>query len=294
MRAMRSMQSTRRMSQVLAALGMSSLVATVAKRARADEPFVDRALTLPPLHFSADAGLGFGQGPSGLPGGVTGPTPAPSDTPVKLGWGSNLEAAVGLPFLGEVGVRVGVRFGDDGINAGWGVGADHFGRLFDPILEEPGNAAVTNPEVRLRGTWLNLKVVELGFETRFIIPTADRSDFELVPGVPLRIHIPGLARIDTGVWVPVDFSSGSYSIDIPAQLFIQAGQAFFGPITGLRFNHPGGDVGESTTDIPAGIGGGYTLGGVLDLKVQVRTERINDVSWTKYIGGGLGVGLRLP
>ena len=65
-------------------------------------------------------------------------------------------------------------------------------------------------------------------------------------------------------------------------------------MTGVRFNHPGADFGPSTTDVPAGIAGGYTLGGVIDLKVQVRTERINDVSWTKYIGGGLGVGLRLP
>jgi hypothetical protein len=274
---------------------MSSVALTFARGARGDEPFVDRALTLPPLHFSADAGLGFGQGPSGIPSGLTGPAPAPSETPVKLGWGSNLEAAVGLPFLGEVGVRIGVRFGDDGINAGWRVGADHFARLFDPILEEAGTETVTNPEIRLRGTWLNLKIVELGFETRFIVPTADGSDFELVTGVPLRIHIPTLARIDTGVWVPIVFNSDtSYSIDIPAQLFFQAGQAFFGPMTGVRFNHPGGDLGDSTTDIPAGIGGGYTLGGVLDLKVQVRTERINDVSWTKYIGGGLGVGLRLP
>jgi hypothetical protein len=284
---------------------MSSLVATLARGARADEPFVDRALTLPPLHFSADAGLGFGQGPAATPLDVQGPAPAPSDTGLKLGWGSNLEAAVGLPFLGEVGVRVGVRFGDDGINAGWGMGADHFARLFDPVPAEAGNATVTNPEIRLRGTWLNLKIVELGFETRFIIPTADGSDFEMVPGVPARIHVPGFARIDTGVWLPVLFSDGSFTIDIPAQLFFQAGQAFFGPMTGVRFNRPAGGVGDST-DVPAGIGGGYTLGGssaqretphggpVLDLKVQVRTERINDVSWTKYIGGGLGVGLRLP
>jgi len=33
---------------------------------------------------------------------------------------------------------------------------------------------------------------------------------------------------------------------------------------------------------------------MLDLKVQVRTERINDRDWTRYIGGGVGVGLRLP
>jgi hypothetical protein len=280
---------------------MSSLAATLASLvssaspAWADEPFVDRPLTLPPLHFSADAGLGFGQGPAATPLDVTGLQPAPTDPGVKLGWGSNLEAAVGLPILGEVGVRVGVRFGQDGINAGWGLGADHFARLFDPVVEEAGTSTVTNPEIRLRGTALDLKVVEIGLETRVIIPTSAGSDFELVPGVPVRVHLPGFARIDTGVWLPIEFNaSTSFTIDIPAQLFFQAGQAFFGPMTGIRFNRPGGDAGDPSTDVPAGIGGGYTFGGVLDLKVQVRTERINDVSWTKYIGGGLGVGLRLP
>ncbi len=284
----------RRMRPWLATLALGSLV-TFTRSARADDPFVDRVLTLPPLHLSLDAGLGFGQGPASTSLDVTGLQPTPAETNVKLGWGSNLEAAVGLPFLGEVGVRVGVRFGDAGIAAGWGLGADHFARLFDPVVDEPGGSAVTNPELRLRGTLLNLKVVELGLETRAVIPTSDGSYFELVPGVPLRIHIPGLIRIDTGVWLPVIFNSdASFTIDIPAQLFVQVNQAFFGPVAGVRFNHPGGDAGESTTDIPAGIAGGYTLGGVLDLKVQVRTERINDVSWTKYIGGGLGVGLRLP
>lgn len=275
-------------------LAMSSLAVTLTSLAGADEPFVDRALTLPPLHFSADAGLGFGQGLATAPTEVQGIQPTPSEPALKIGWGSNLEAAVGLPFLGEVGVRVGVRFGDAGIQAGWGLGADHFARLFDPVVAEPGTATVTNPEVRLRGTLLNLKVIELGLETRVIIPTDPDSDFELVPGVPVRIHIPGFARIDTGAWMPIELNDNvSFTIDIPAQLFFQAGQAFFGPMTGVRFNRPGGAF-EPTTDVPAGFGGGYTLGGVLDLKVQVRTERINDVSWTKYIGGGLGVGLRLP
>ena len=265
--------------------------ATLAPRASADEPFVDRPLTLPPFHFSADAGLGFGQGSPPGPFDAQG-NPVPTGT--RLGWGSNLEAAVGLPFLGEVGVRVGVRFGDDGVDAGWGLGADHFARLFDPVVDEPGRSTVTNPEIRLRGTMLNAKVVELGFETRAIIPTDSTSYFELVPGIPLRIHVPGFARIDTGAWLPIEFNpSTSYSIDLPVQLFFQASQAFFGPMSGFRYNHPGGTA-DSTTDIPAGIGGGYTLGGVLDLKVQVRTERINDVNWSKFIGGGLGVGLRLP
>jgi hypothetical protein len=258
------------------------------RTAHGDEPFVDRPLTLPPLHFSADAGIGFGQGPRA-------PAPLPPgasfDTGTKLGWGSNLEAAVGLPFLGELGVRVGLRFGDDGINAG---SPDHFARLFDPIVDEPGRSSVTNPELRLRGTLLDLHVVELGLETRAIIPTDSGSDFELIPGAPVRIHLPTFARIDTGVWLPVEFDSDiGFRIEIPAQLFFQAGQAFFGPVTGIRFNHPGGDI-PSTAEIPAGVAAGYTLGGILDLKVQVRTERINDTAWSQYIGGGIGAGLRLP
>jgi hypothetical protein len=257
------------------------------------ESFVDRPLTLRPFHFSADVGLGFGQGVTTTPDVQGNPTGLAAPA-VQVGWGSSLEAAVGLPFIGEVGLRVGVRFGQPGIDAGWGLGADHFARLFDPVVDEPGSSGVTNPELRFRGTLFDLKVVELGLEARAIIPTASGSDFELTPGVPVRVHLPGKARIDTGVWLPIEFDSdASYTIDIPAQLFLQAGEAFFGPMLGFRFNHPGGST-DSTTDVPAGIAGGYTLGGVLDLKVQVRTERINDVSWTKYIGGGLGVGLRLP
>jgi hypothetical protein len=275
-------------------VGLSGLAAP--RSARADEPFVDRPLTLPPLHFSADAGIGFGQGvgPGAPVSLASNGAVVTTETSVKLGWGANLEAAVGLPFLGELGVRIGVRFGDDGIDAGWRLGADHFARLFDPVVAEPGVSAVTNPELRLRGTVFDLKIVELGLETRAIIPTDGASDFELVPGVPVRIHIPSFARIDTGIWLPIEFNSdASFTVDVPAALFFQAGQAFFGPVTGVRFNHPGGQD-DSSVDVPAGIAGGYTLGGLLDLKVQVRTERINDASWSKFIGGGFGAGLRLP
>jgi hypothetical protein len=280
----------------LVGLAIGAAGMSLARAAAADAPFVDRPLTLPPLHFSADAGLGFGQGP--VP--YAADTQGPFDTRTKLGWGSSLEAAVGLPFLGEIGVRVGVRFGDDGVNAGWGLGADHFARLFDPVLDEPGGSTVTNPEIRLRGTILNAEILELGLEMRVIVPTADGSDLELTPGVPIRVHLPGFLRIDTGVWLPIEFDAAtSYSVDIPAQLFFQAGDAFFGPMTGFRYNHPGGGV-DSSTDVPAGLGGGYSFdwagpgSGMLDLKVQVRTERINDRDWTRYIGGGVGVGLRLP
>jgi hypothetical protein len=274
------------------ALALGSLASTLSARiAAADDAFVDRPLTLPPFHLSADAGIGFGQG-SAPPAFDAEGNLLP--TGVKVGWGSSFEAAIGLPFLGEIGVRLGYRFGDDGVAAGWGLGADHFARLFDPVVDEPGASHFANPEIRLRGTLLDARVVELGIETRAIIPTDSTSDFELSPGVPVRVHLPGFARIDTGLWLPIEFNADtSYSIDIPAQLFFQAHDVFFGPMSGVRFNHPGGDA-DSSTDVPLGLAGGYTLLDVIDLKVQVRTERINDVNWSKYIGGGLGVGLRLP
>jgi hypothetical protein len=275
-------------AQLAVAIGAAGML--FASAAAADEPFVDRPLTLPPLHLSADAGLGFGQYPAESPESSL----VATDKGMKLGFGSSLEAAIGLPYIGEIGARVGIRFGDSGIAAGWGLGADHFARLFDPVLDEPGGSMVTNPEFRVRGTILSTEIIELALEMRVIVPTSANSDLELSPGVPVRIHLPGFMRIDTGAWLPIEFNdSTSYSIDIPAQLYFQASDAFFGPMAGFRYNHPGGGS-DSSTDIPAGIGGGYTLDGMLDLKVQVRTERINDRDWTRYIGGGVGVGLRLP
>ena len=47
--------------------------------------------------------------------------------------------------------------------------------------------------------------------------------------------------------------------------------------------------------MPIGVGGGYTFLGFLDVKAQLRTERINSGTWaSQAFGGGLGVGVRLP
>ena len=269
--------------------------------ARAAGPFVDAPLTLPPLHFSADVGVGFGTFQNfgySNPNDLSSPLVVVGGT--RVGWGTNVEAAVGLPYVGELGVRIGYRFGTDGVAAD----ADHFGRLFDPIVSEPGASSFANPEIRLRGTLFSLETIELGLESRFIVPTDSSttgdgqriSFFTITPGVPVRIHVKGFLRIDTGAWLPLSFnSSTSYSLDIPAQAFFQFGEAFFGPLTGIRYNAPGGGV-DSSVDIPLGIGAGYTfLGGRLDLKVQVRTDRLNDANWaSEHLGGGLGVGMRLP
>jgi hypothetical protein len=261
-------------------IALVALVTSFARGAAAEKPFVDHPLTLAILHMSADAGIGFGQ--------YEGIDSAGHSTGNRVGWGANLEAAIGLPFLGEFGARFGYRFNDTGSFAQ----ADHFARLFDPVVNEPGTDAFANPELYLRGTLFDLQVVQVGLETRVIIPAAQGSYFAVTPGVPVRIHVPKVARIDTGLYLPISFEPDTgYSIQVPAQLFFQVNDAFFGPLTGLRYTHHGGDP---QPEIVAGVGGGYTLSEVLDLKVQVYTSQINDVNWSKHIGGGLGAGLRLP
>jgi hypothetical protein len=301
------------MRRLLLAAAAGAVALLFGRSARAEGPFVDAPLTLPPLHFSADMGLGFGtfQNYATNPSNPSGPTVLQGGT--QVGWGMNLEADVGLPYVGQLGLRIGYRFGP-GIGANSGdpeatsvpagalANADHFGRLFDPIQSEPGISSFANPEVLLRGNLIDLRPFQLGLETRVIIPTGDGSVFALTPGVPMRIHLPGFMRIDTGLYLPVAFfSTASYSLDIPVQVFFQVGNAFFGPMTGLRYNvletsdDEGNTTQTSTVDIPVGIAGGYTVGGILDIKAQLRTERINDANWaSQYLGGGVGVGLRMP
>jgi hypothetical protein len=266
-------------------MGTVAAAILTAGPAAADVPFVERHVTLAPLHVSADVGVGVAQWediePDPLnPQGVV-------DRGNKVGFGTSVEAAVGLPYLGELAARVGYRFDAVGANAQ----ADHFGRLFDPVVNEPGVDSFTNPEIILRGTMFALPLVEVALETRAVIPTASNSDFALTPGAPVRIHIPTFARIDTGIYVPVAFNQpAAFALQVPAQLFFQAGDAFFGPLTGLLYVQNGGDP---NPQILAGVGGGYTLAGILDLKAQVYTTQVNDVTWTKHIGAGLGVGVRL-
>jgi hypothetical protein len=279
--------------------------ATATATAAAARPWVDRPLTLPPLHFSADVGVGFGLFEESQPDPNN---PAQTiDLGTKTGWGSSLEAAVGLPFVGELGLRLGYRFGPQvstggtetvpaGVAAG-AYGADHFGRLFDPVASDSGSADFTNPEIRARNTLLNAQVFELGLEARAILPTAANSNFGLTPAAPMRVHLPGLLRIDTGIYLPITFNGAtSFTLDVPVQAYLQFHDAFVGPATGIRYNQPGGGD-ASTAEIPLGLAGGYTLGGsfgAVDLKVQVRTERINDANSWQYFGAGLGVGLRVP
>jgi hypothetical protein len=266
------------------ATSIALLASTTDARA---EPWVERPLSLSTAHAQIQAGLGFGQ--------------YTSATGQKFGTGSNLEAAIGLPFLGELSVRSGLRFGD----AGKISQADYYARLFDHETANSGGDAWANPEIRLRGSIVDLKVFAIGLESRFVVPVADGTDFSIAPGVPIMIRIPTIARIDTGVFVPIAFTDQTqYTISIPVALWIQVKDLFFGPMTGIRYNRimttsvsatgVATNGTTSQTDIPAGLGVGYTLAGMFDIKAQLYMRRINDSDWSKTLGGGLGVGLLIP
>jgi len=272
---------------ILGALFGSVLSLTMfTKSAHAVEPWLDRPLTLPSLHASADIGLGFGQYQSGLY------DPVKDEAPHSWGSGASIEAAVGVPILGEVGIRTGLRFGDDGKASQ----ADRFGRLFDKQTfngRATGTDTFANPEIFLRGTLVDVNIVAVGLETRFSLPAADSTKFGWAPGIPVRIRIPNVARLDTGVYVPFVFDDKTiYSFDIPAHLWFQSDQLFFGPLVGFRFNHiPGsGDQSENEGTIRLGGGVGYTVLSFIDLKAQVYFDRVNKFQQGDNLGNMLGLG----
>jgi hypothetical protein len=201
-----------------------------------------------------------------------------------VGAGLNLEGALGLPLVGfEVGVRLGIRFGNDGKAAN----ADTYGRLYDHETFDSGADTFTNPEIRVRHHFLALEIIELGWELRVMPPLASGTSFGLMPGIPLVVRIPRLLKVETGAYVPLVFSKDIDSgLSVPVAVWLQLGDFFLGPQSGVRFERGGPSV-------PFGFGVGYTLGGMLDLKAQLFSLRIND-DFAKSLGGGLGVALTLP
>lgn len=274
---------------------MSSFAALglLARPSFADQAWIARPLTLPTMAMSTDAAIGIGQ--------VTLIDPTPLyDTPLgtrMAGTGLNLDAALGLPFQLEVGLNLGIRFGASGALTT----ANAYGRLFDPLSlhVDSGEQSFANPELRIREAFVDSALVAVGFELRFLPGFAAGSANVLVPGVPLRFRVPGVLRIDTGLNFPVSFSNGNTGgVDIPLAVWFQRERFFFGPLSGFFWNNPGsgfeyGGV-PSEVDIHAGVGLGYTLGGIFDLKAQVLTTRINSSNWANYIGGGVGVGVVVP
>jgi hypothetical protein len=253
----------------LAVVAAASLLAAPASAA---PPWVDRAITLPPGDWAFDMGVGVAH------------APVPGD---ESGVGMNLEAAVGITSRIELGVRTGLRFGDDFER---GLHPDQYGRLFDREYVGGADDAVANPEVRIRGALVRAPVVELGLEGRLFVPV-EGNQAAVEFGMPLAFHLGDSVRIDTGVWVPVLFDYATpFGLIVPFDLWIQVTPRFWlGPMTGVDLVRVANDT--TVTDVSMGFGLGYQIARFADFKTMFLFPALNQDS--RYFGVGAGVQLRI-
>jgi hypothetical protein len=247
--------------------------------ATADVRFVERPLTLAPFQVSADIGVGAAQATQYDFGENVPPSRYP--TTYKVGLGGSMEWAMGLPYVGQLGLRVGETPDVPGQLAN----ADRFGRVLDPIHAPVGDgAAFKGPELDWRRTFFTRSVFEIGIDARALFSENGRFYLGLAAGAPVRIHLSPFVRLDTGIY----FASGDVSpwAQIPAQLFFQIGDTFLGPEVAILSNSY-----SLASAFPVGFGVGHTFGGIVDVKAEAR---VSDVSVPEHtLGGGIGVGVRL-
>lgn len=253
--------------------------------ASAAPPFIDRPITLPRHDWAFDVGVGLG---------FENVTRSPSRT----GAGLNLEMGVGLTDHVELGVRTGVRGGDDGA----ATGADQFGRLFDRETFGTGSATFANPEVRVRGALLRGGVAEVALEGRVVLPAERGTRTGVEVGAPLAFHAGRIVRIDTGVFIPVEFyDPAAVGVHFPISIWFQpAARLWLGPIAGFRFIHhhenlvaPGVNPDFDRTDFELGFGLGYSITRTIDFKTMVLNRSLNHGNGVRDIGVGAGLQFRI-
>src|SRR5690242_12397633 len=161
-RAVIKAKNTMASARTALGFGVFSLVFAMAAGARADAPWVDRAITLPGRSWAFNFGLGIGHVPE------TGIAP-----------GFNLEGGVSIAHGVEIGLRTGIRPGNTAREAQ----ADVYGRPFDTETYGTGVDTIANPEFYLRARLIESQVVEVGIEGRVYAPFS--VGFGLMAGVPL-------------------------------------------------------------------------------------------------------------
>jgi hypothetical protein len=229
-------------------------------------PFVNRPLTLSRSDWSLDMGFGLHH----------------LRTPSITGFGLNFELDAGITSFLQLGIRTGVRLGRDGR----ATQADYFARTFETETYGTNHDTVANPEISLRWALVHT-AVEVALEGRLYLPTEDGSDVGIMLGVPVAIHIGGVARLDTGLYVPIIFTDPDATtlVSIPVHLWFQAShQLWLGPLTGARF-HDGGHTG-----VPLGFGLGYAASYDVDLKTWLLFPDVDSSS--KNFGAGVGLQVR--
>lgn len=263
---------SRTQSLLVGLLAVASIAST-AESARAAQVWVDRPITLPRHDWAFDFGLGLGH---------------LDDTYSHTGAGLNLEGAVGVTGRLELGLRTGIRLG----NEGRATQADAYGRLFDRQTFGTNRDQVANPEFRIRGSIARGAIAEVALEGRAFLPIEDYSRFGGMFGVPMAFHLGHAVRLDTGVYIPVVFySEHLYAISVPLDIWIQVSSSLWlGPMTGFRTTH---QAEFDRTDWSLGFGLGYEITRALDLKASVLMPGINHDEGARNIGAGVGLQVRI-
>ncbi|MFO0737789.1 MAG: hypothetical protein U0270_18000 [Labilithrix sp.] len=235
----------RRLVLAAALLAAGSLVP---RSSDAAERWVDRPMTLHRLVFAGDAGLGIGHRDL-FNHGFTGP-------------GLNLEGAIGVTEQLELGLRTGIRLGDDARITG----ADSYGRTLWTETYGTGGDTVANPELRIRWVAYSGSIAEVGLDGRVYLPIEDGTRFGLMFGVPLAFHLSDFVRIDTGVYLPTLFYDPTQlAISIPGYFWFQVSEKLWlGPQAAVRFASLGNDGHHN--DLLLGFGMGYQVMQAIDLK----------------------------
>lgn len=259
----------RRAARFLCATAFVGTV-VIAPAARAD--FVDRPITFRDREAALDLGLGIGH---------INPPMGPDTT----GVGFNFEFIYGLTSRLELGLRTGPRIGTDGR----ATDADRFARPFNKQTypETEGTATFANPEVRLRGALVRGGPVEVALEGRVWLPFS--GDFAFALALPLALHVGGMVRIDTGLYIPIVFADDDTHaiIDLPFDLWVQATRRLWlGPMTGARHRDGAGWA------VPLGLGLGYDLGGGVDLKTWILFEDVDHGHASNLWGAGVALHFR--
>jgi hypothetical protein len=246
------------MRRLVLAAALVAAGSLVPRSSDAAERWVDRPMTLHRLVFAGDVGLGIGHRERG-PYDFTGP-------------GLNLEGALGVTERLELGLRTGIRFGDDARIAG----ADDYGRTLWTETYGTGFDTFANPEFRIRWVAYSGSVAEVGLDGRVYMPVETGTRFGLMFGVPLAFHISDFMRIDTGVYLPTIFTDPvSLSLTIPGYFWFQVTQGLWlGPMASARFGNFSNRF--HNNDLLLGFGMGYQVISAIDLKWWALAPAIDD------------------
>ncbi len=249
-------------------MGLGTVVLTLVLPVTAEAAWVDRSLTLSRADFALDTGLGIGHVEKDF-----------------TGFGLNLELAAGLTSDVQLGIRTGIRFGTDGRVTR----ADQYGRTFDTETYGTGGDSVANPEISVLWAAARGAVAELGLEGRLYLPTEDGTNLGIMVAVPLRLHLGGAARLDTGIYVPIIFDDNKRTVvSFPFHLWFQiSNRTWLGPLTGVRYHNPGGG-----TTVPLGFGLGYALSHATDLRTWLLFPDVNHDGSARNFGAGVGLEAR--